>query len=1714
MNTSPAHSSSVSTDVRRRFGRLVRPVTLLVAAAIGLGGLSVAQSWMGRQQAQASDGTISWNATLWAGATQFNKDWLYSAYNTSGWAIKDPKAATATAAGYTEPAWNATGWNNGGAPTTMAIGPERDSAGQMTGRLVGYLWAWGGTTQAGGGNAVSVRKVVPNDTVAKEFFVSWNRFTGGNNWSGGEVFQGTGELYLSPAEGNDVRNISDPTTFGTSAQLEVCKPWEQNASLRATCRQSRMLYPATPNDQLAAANGTVSTTALWNIGSDMALDAEGNAYLLASNGGLTYLIKVKPGADGENWYWQKVLRFNNQLGVDTYWGMAFHDGLIYARFGSGALVVMNPLTKQMSRGGFTVQDFRDLASAQTAGTFRGTIFNDLNGDGVRDSGEPVLPNVTVELYKQGQSGPVSTQETDGLGEYNFILDATANVEWYVRVKQPTIDGYNARQTYAGGYSSKIDQDGNYQRGTANVVTPRCSGNAMAAGYEGPCLGARTDGIDPSAQMGADNVFTDTGALIVTKATSTTSDELSVADFGLSIYGSYGDAPATFKSTRAQGGPLLFPTTVQGNARIGATAGQYGDGINDPGANAHLTDDGVEYKDSGPGTVWAPLQDQILAVGRSYDFRIKVEGLNAASAYAKAWFGEMNVAAAGTTFTTTPRIGDTAANATPAADGYVYRNNYIVGSVQPTGGLQNMFIRAEAGLDWASLSPEKPAAATDWNTTPWVQTGEVEDYRMGIANATVQLQARTVAGVSSTFDYTLTNVINTAPSSTSDSITTSADGAWQPSRQGHAITTPGSPVDITTTSIPDGWRLGTRVDAAGAPIDTYCMDPITGVPVAYTVVSPTELRLDGTATGVGSSVVCRLTYMPVVDMKTSSITTDPEPDSSTPLKVTVTGTAGGTYSITAKLQGTVTDAGGASILSPVPGQGVEMTIAPDGNGATATGASFANDLQADTCVTDANGECTLVVKGLVPGTYSITARTDVNGTATTFSTVDSPPANRHPALTYFEANEQCMPPPSDAFTLNNTGLRLSNSSDFRSALIKLRDCGDNPITGKVADLSISVTRGGSTLTQGTDYWIDNLEETAAGSGDYSFSIRSARDGDLQVTVTFNDKGTPKVLGTQTATFDDNTVICVKGTNDPRCTEYSDFTITPKTPTPYADWQFASKSPSDWGFYEGVITLVGFNASPITDGIGRITMSDVTTAPAPLSGARFWSTATNPPLTGPGNATAVTCSVALVGTSCPTGVYNIRIYSTIADTRQIKAAATQTGSGAVDIDTQPATFDPWSDPVHNQTRLTVNPAGDSGLLPNGTAAYVVTATVFDENNLNALQGEDVTFSIAKSTATPDAGGATMRSGSTTLNPAGEVLTTSSAGQAQVTVTAVAPEGDYVITAMYNAGHVGAARTDNDKSPQTLTFRTGDDPDLSLSTVRVSPDDIIANDTDTGTITVLMIDQNGLPMTGRGARLSAQGPTGVALNFSAFTPTSTAGEYSATVRGTDAGDHKITVSYSGTELTTLATPNPNDVAHFVEDEPDVLNSTLSIQPCVAISPSHPVVVADAADCFRITAVLRDHYLNPVRNWYSPTAAANNYFFDSVPPGAIMSTPQQTPAGTYTIEVRSNDIETYALTFYFRAAGPNRVTLTPTLTAEFGSDTWEITKSHFTATPAPPAETVVGKSGALITLRAFNAANQPVDLTDADLLALSARADRAGGGSATIGNWTRTALGVYTAT
>jgi len=1725
-------------------------------------GLALAANWVEAAPAQAADGQVSWggNSTI----EEFDPTWLYAAgQNANIVAVKNPNANNTADAIRVNPVWSRSGGEfPSSAVSTLAMGPDYT----QDGRLVHYAWDRTLTTAT-----IPVKKVTPGSTVAPEFFLP-SAGTGVavnfRGWNGADVLQSTGEIVVNNASTSTIINNAN----GTS-RIGICDPAKLDANKVAKCTISGPLRPASAEDWL----GT-SGSQTWNVASDVATDAEGNIFMVVSQSnalGTKYLIKVVPGGADQVWYFDRMVQLTNSgannFASANWWGMAFAEGAIYVAPGVSGMNRIDPLTGVTTSAGWSFNSTAyALAGGRPAAGIRGRVFEDQDADGListtERSGANGLPGVEVQLFKEGVNEPLAVAYTDGIGEYNFMLNDTSDATWYIRLKQPQIEGHNARQTYAAGYSMKLASDGSLVHGSVNQVAPLCQGVARAS-HDGPCAGARLDGIDPSNGVNADNVFTDSGANIVTQVQASTSKEVSVADFGLSVTGGYGDAPASYLSTRAQAGPMAFPQVGALEAFLGEQPPALTDGTNDPWAAAHQSDDGVQVRvhTADGALAWQPAQGYVLAVGLSYDFRLKVSGQSASDAIVKAWLTPLASDGLASNSFSDVLSGSSSQPITPDQDGYVYISDYLVSSNAPAGGAQAVFLRAMALVAdptaWAELQPDNTAGQTlpglgspEADLVPWTRVGDVEDYGLAVAPGSLRLAARSAqVGLTSKFDFTMSNVANQAPSQNTASITVNADGSYTWSDQAHAVAVVGAGIDLTAT-LPTGWQLLERA-AAGGERDNYCQDAASGQLVDTQLVGEATLRVDGAAVQAGSALECYVTFGPkaVTPGGIRGVTLTPASGPTDPVG------AGEPIQVSSRLRTQVADATGELINWPMAGDDVRLVVTPvKGSGATSDGIAFDNGTQEAICNTDAGGFCVVSVTGTVPGVYQLVGanRPGPAQPWVIFPDNATPAARSHPALIHIKAGSAALPqswvdlnntadqpvggegsyqlriylqdeldngigdaaddltvlaptgvsvgpvtadevagtgyyqatvtstvagpqrlrvdyagdwlpakdtnPPDNfvtatflsgspcqaesSFTITDTKDQLVGTGQYVGQ-IRLRDCYANPVSGAVDDLSVSMAKGATALIQ-PDQAAVLLTEAPAGSGNYRATTTSLVAGLLHLTATYQaGAGAALDLGTRTVTFLPTVEICLEGAN---CPDVSTLELDSVNPAPYADWQFDSVDPTAWGSYLATVTLKDLYGNPVTNGAGRLTMTETTGT----DGARFWPSGQTPPVSGNDDPTAFTCQDGWVDGTCPTGIYTTRVYAVLAGTHQIRAVVALPGGVDAVLGPKPALFLVRQPSDGTSSMLSVSPMPPAMVPPDGESEYTARVDVLDENEWNTVPGVPVKFTLAPIGAAHPTD-ATMHGPDSGTSSSQLVVTSDAEGSAEITITAVEPGGHYLLRAfIFDDAEVGGPDLPPaNRSPQILWFAIGEvDFDESNFTVSTAP--IVANYVDTGSVTVNLRDINDHPIADQADRLSAQGPAGVQVTVDAFAPvTGQPGQYQATVRGGQAGQHQIKVYFDDLQLTTLTPGQPNDRATLIADQP--FEPVATMAPTTALSLTHPGVVADGVDSYTITATLVDAQGNPVTDW-----TGSKVFKAATPTepsggSATVSDPvQQATPGVYRLTVTSSDIGAYLVTLGYQAtSGLIAITLIPDV-ATFTHGPASAPHSSWTLKPTTPLD------------------------------------------------------------
>lgn len=70
--------------------------------------------------------------------------------------------------------------------------------------------------------------------------------------------------------------------------------------------------------------------------------------------------------------------------------------------------------------------YEEISQLLSTGSIGGTVFNDLNKNGIQDSGENILSGISAQLFKDGSTTPVKTLTSDANGSFSFteVCDGT------------------------------------------------------------------------------------------------------------------------------------------------------------------------------------------------------------------------------------------------------------------------------------------------------------------------------------------------------------------------------------------------------------------------------------------------------------------------------------------------------------------------------------------------------------------------------------------------------------------------------------------------------------------------------------------------------------------------------------------------------------------------------------------------------------------------------------------------------------------------------------------------------------------------------------------------------------------------------------------------------------------------------------------------------------------------------------------------------------------------------------------------------------------------------------------------------------------------------------------------------------------------------------------------------------------------------------------
>lgn len=312
---------------------------------------------------------------------------------------------------------------------TIAVGPYGGPGGKMT----MYFWghAYGGSNMPNLTPEANARLTAFHTGVSNLYEVKPGmaiQAANGTGWSGGEVDQRTGILYITSDSSSRV---------GTAENYWSIQKFDPSGETRGVLAMNRKaIPPETPEDRVDQD---------FNISADLAIDANGNAYVLAIGAGswhrkLILRFNVGTSNDPDTWTYNKVFEFEDKISVPSQaiFGMAFLNGKLYAGQGDGTLYAMNLLEQTFEKVGQVngkVYDpdwgrdrtvpiqILDLASCQTAPVIEGKIYQDATGTGAGPGDLSVsgVGGVDLEIWKEQGGRPVykSTVSSGGAGSFRL-----------------------------------------------------------------------------------------------------------------------------------------------------------------------------------------------------------------------------------------------------------------------------------------------------------------------------------------------------------------------------------------------------------------------------------------------------------------------------------------------------------------------------------------------------------------------------------------------------------------------------------------------------------------------------------------------------------------------------------------------------------------------------------------------------------------------------------------------------------------------------------------------------------------------------------------------------------------------------------------------------------------------------------------------------------------------------------------------------------------------------------------------------------------------------------------------------------------------------------------------------------------------------------------------------------------------------------------------
>ncbi|WP_211240392.1 invasin domain 3-containing protein, partial [Ignatzschineria larvae] len=671
--------------------------------------------------------------------------------------------------------------------STIALGAE---GGRSSGKPLS-MWGWNWDNNR---NPQTFYQQVSGESNITEHIVSWasNRYR-----DGGEMNQLTGEIYFTGATSSRI-GYEGQTGFDYSQVISI---WNPVTGATAWNTGWKML-----NEDLRG----------WYTGTDNAIDAEGNMYIIARNGNNAKLVKVEIPRDAsgspltQDYFYSVITDFGNVGYANNIFGMGFFNGLLYVTYDGNRLYTFNTLTGEVIYQGSAPINFFDLASCQVAPVIRGRVYKDEEGLGNITDSMQGLSDIAVEIWRGDEY--VGETRTDSNGQYSFLVDSTKGSEFNIVISKPEIDGVPAVQTWAGSNNP-----------VKNPVDPFCmnaEGVSSARMGDGFCRGNNLN-YSEALKIGVEKAY------IRTRVIMNSDEEVAYANFALTAVKN--------NSTSGTSPVYHIAPGVNGSGELDDNLNflRLGDKVFLNGQNP----DGVEYKNIDGDYV--PLANDeeasVFLVGNTYDLRVKVSGAQKALGHLGGWINWGNSGS----LTGYPTAFDIGQNI--SSDGY-YNFKYTV----PAGSV-NILNKTSARFRVSTrdgLTATSQAAALDGQA--WAIDGEVEDYNeLYLASGAIYLRTKSLGGTD-TFHYKLSNISTITPSVSESSITTIQEDQAVRDKAIHVYERVGQDIVITQTSESNpSWNL----------IEAECT--IDNRPIDVTLTNG-SLTVSGTSVIEGKAIICTLT----------------------------------------------------------------------------------------------------------------------------------------------------------------------------------------------------------------------------------------------------------------------------------------------------------------------------------------------------------------------------------------------------------------------------------------------------------------------------------------------------------------------------------------------------------------------------------------------------------------------------------------------------------------------------------------------------------------------------------------------------------------------------------------------------------------------------------------------------------------------------------------